>query len=312
MYKFIRFFYQNKTQIFKAIAIIIFIIIIIQVVNYFVKENNETKLSNIEQQEAITTNNNETQGLVSEKSAVTGNEISKEQLKSATSIINEFTSFCNQQDLESAYNLLTEECKQQMYKTVESFKQNYYYDVFGGKKKMCNIENWFGDTYKVNINEDMLSTGKDTNGYSKQDYITVKEVDDGYKLNINSYIGYSKINKKTTTDEISMEVIGKNTFKDYEKYTIKVTNNTEDLMQLDDINSTETLYLEDTKGGKYFYYNHELTAPMLTIESGQTKELSIKFYSSYISTKNISSIVFSNIITKNGQLSDNLEFRANV
>ena len=51
---------------------------------------------------------------------------------------------------------------------------------------------------------------------------------------------------------------------------------------------------------------------MLTVESGQTKEVTIKFYSSYVSTKNINYIVFSNIITNNGQLSGKLEFRASV
>lgn len=312
MHNFMRFFYQNKSRIIKGAAIIIFIFLIIQVSNYFVKRSNEKELTRKEQQSNITTKSEETQGLVSEKSAVTGRDVPKEQLRSETDVINQFIDFCNQQDFENAYNLITDECKQQMYKSLETFKQTYYRDVFNGQKKMCSIENWTGNTYKVNINEDMLSTGSYNKGYSKQDYITVEEVDDEYKLNINNYIGYSKINKKTTKENLSMEVISKNTYKDYEEYTIKVTNKTEDTIQLDDINSTKTLYLEDAKGVKYSYYNHELTEPMLTVESGQTKEVTIKFYSSYVSTKNINYIVFSNIITNNGQLSGKLEFRASV
>ena len=311
MHKLRRFFYQNKNQIIKTMAIIVFIFIIIQLVNYLVKRNNENELSNTKQNTTVI-NKEENKGLVSEQSAVTGQNVSKEQLKTATTAINEFMSFCNQQDLESAYNLLTDECKQQMYPSVEVFKQAYYNDVFNGEKKTCTIENWVGDTYKVNINEDLLATGKDNNGYSKQDYITVKKVNGEYKLNINNYIGYVQINKTTTKDNISMEVISKNTYKDYEEYTIKVTNKTENLIQLDNINSTKTLYLEDSKGAKYSYYNHELTEPMLTVEAGHTKEVTIKFYSSYVSTKSIRYIVFSNIITKNGQLSEKMEFRANV
>ena len=99
-------------------------------------------------------------------------------------------------------------------------------------------------------------------------------------------------------------MVGRNTYKDYEEYTIKATNKTKSLMQLDDVNSTNTLYIEDSKGVKYTYYNHELATPMITIQSGQTKEVNIKFYSSYVSTKTIERMVFSDIILKNGQLGE--------
>lgn len=308
MYNLRRFFYQNRNQIIKTIAIIIFIFFIIQMMNYFVRKNSEKETVNKNQN--ITIKDEDDKGLISEKSAVTGKDVSDSKLDNATTVINEFISFCNQQDLEKAYNLLTNECKEQMYTSLDIFRQAYYNDVFNGEKKIFTIENWIDDTYKVNITGDLLATGKN-DGYAKQDYITVKEENDQCKLNINGYIGYSNINKKTTKDNITMEVISKNTYKEYEEYTIKVTNNTDYELQLDSVNSTKTLYLEDSKGGKYSYYNHELTQPTLTVKQGQEKEISIKFYSSYISTKKIKYVVFSNIIANKGQLSEKMEFKAN-
>lgn len=310
MRKLRQFWNQNKNQIIRTIAIIAFILIIIQLVNYLVKKKNENGLSNIKQNKTDTSNKI-SNSLVSNQSAVTGQEISKEQLKSATTVIGDFVSYCNSEDLESAYNLLTEECKQQMYKSLELFRKAYYNDVFNGKKKICSIENWFGDTYKVNISEDILATGKDS-GYAKQDYITVKNINGEYKLNINNYIGCKQINKTTTIDNISMEIIAKNTYKEYEEYTFKVTNNTESTIKLDNINSTKTLYLEDSKGLTYSYYNHELTDQTLKVVAGQTKEITIKFYSSYVSTKEIRYIVFSNITLINEQINKKMEFKANV
>ncbi len=310
MHRLRSFFYKNKYQIYKVLGIIVFIFIIIQLMNLFVKRNNNKKISDTNQ---ITTGESEViESVVSDKSAVTGDSIKTEKLKSETDTINEFMSYCNQHELEKAYNLLTDECKKQIYKDVNSFEQSYYKNIFSGQKRNYIIENWVGDTYRVNITEDLLATGKNDNGYSKQDYITVKKVDDEYKLNINNYIGYFKVDKTTTDDNMSVEVVEKNTYKDYEEYTIKVTNKTEDIMQLDNVSNTKTLYLEDSKGNKYSYYNHELTTPILTIQSGQTKEITIKFYSTYVSTKNIENIVFSNIILKNGQLSEIMEFRADV
>ena len=299
MHKLRKFIYQNKYQILGVLGIIAFILIIIQLMNLWARKNNNSEIENRQQNTTIVNENNS--GVISEKSAVTGKEVSKQQLDNETTAINKFMEYCNNQDFENAYNMITEECKKQMYNSLDIFKQSYYKNVFNGEKKNFTIENWVKDTYRVNITGDVLATGN-VDEYSKQDYITVKQVNGEYKLNINNYIGYTEINKKTTEKNISMEVIGKNTYKDYETYTFNVTNNTGSVMQLDNISNTESLYIEDSKGVKYPYYNHELTTPMITVSAGQTKEITIKFYSSYVSTKKIERIVFSNIMLKNGDL----------
>ena len=308
MHKLRRFFYQNKYQILRILGIIIFIIIIIQLMNLFARRNTNKKIT---EETVNTTVTEPDKGLLSDKSAVTGQELSEKQLNNEVTVINNFIEYCNKQDFENAYKLLTEDCKNQMYSNLETFKQSYYKNVFNGEKKNFTIENWVKNTYRVNITGDILATGKDDD-YSKQDYITVKQVDDEYKLNINNYIGYSSINKKTTKDNISVNVISKNTYKDYEEYTINVTNDTKNILQLDNISNIDTLYLEDSKGVKYPYYNHELTTQSITVQPGESKDVTIKFYSSYVSTKKIEHIVFSNIILKNGQLSERTELVANI
>ncbi len=309
MHKLRRFIYQNKYQILGVLGIIAFILIIIQLMNLWARKNNNSEIENRQQNTTIVNENNS--GVISEKSAVTGKEVSKKQLDNETTAINKFMEYCNNQDFENAYNMITEECKKQMYNSLDVFKQSYYKNVFNGEKKNFTIENWVKDTYRVNITGDVLATGN-VDEYSKQDYITVKQVNGEYKLNINNYIGYTEINKKTTEKNISIEVIGKNTYKDYETYTFNATNNTGSVMQLDNISNTESLYIEDSKGVKYPYYNHELTTPMITVSAGQTKEITIKFYSSYVSTKKIERIVFSNIMLKNGELGETVKFNANV
>ena len=316
MHRLRRFLHQNKKELIKILGMIVFILLIIQVLNFVVAKKNNEEIANMIANKNNVNSNNITQeetkkGLVSDKSAITGQEVSSEDLKSATDTIYKFINYCNQKEIENAYNLLTDECKNNVFPTIESFNTGYYKTIFNGQKKNCTIENWTDDTYKVNIKEDMLSTGK-ASEYSKQDYITVEEVGKDYKLNINNYIGETQINEKTTDDNISMEVISKNTYKDFEEYKIKVTNNTGSLIQLDTVNSAKTLYLEDSKGATYSYYNHELTDQTLTVANGQTKEVTIKFYSTFVSTKNIKSIVFSNIILIDGEITEQIEFKANV
>lgn len=313
MYKLKRFYDQNRKGIWMAIIIIASLFILLQVVNHFEKINNEKELNNNANGDIKAINNiiNTNINLKSSTSAITGENVSKENLDSATKTIERFINFCNEKKIEEAYNMLTEDCKREMYTSVNMFEQAYYNDVFNGEEKSCNIENWTGNIYKVNIVEDMLSTGKSNNGYTKQDYMTVKKEDNGYKLNINNYIGYSKIDKTTKKDNIEINVMSKNTYMDNERYTIKVTNNSKDEISLDGLSDVKSLYLQDSKGAKYSAYTHELTEPTLKMEPGQTKEITIKFYSNYVSSKNINYIVFSDMIIYSGQGSEKKEFKVN-
>ena len=158
----------------------------------------------------------------------------------------------------------------------------------------------------------MLATGKSNDGYSKQDYITVKEEDGEDKLNINNYIGHTDINKTTEKDEISMQVISKEAYMDYEEYKINVTNNKDQAIVLDGRSNVDSLYLEDSRGQKYSAYTHELTTPMLNLDAGSSRELTIKFYNRYGSNKTIEYIVFSDLLVSNYQGTERTEFKAEV
>ena len=127
-----------------------------------------------------------------------------------------------------------------------------------------------GDTYKIRIISDLLATGKKAED-TRQDYVTIKKVNGEEKLNINSYVGQKEIQQTTEKDNIIMEVLNKNTYMQYEEYTIKVTNNKESDIILDTRTEAKTLYLQDKNGMKYSSYSHELTKPMLTIPSRTNK-----------------------------------------
>ena len=128
MYKIIRFYNQNRKQIIRVIAIITFIIVLIQMLNYIYK--NKTDNNN---QNYISENTNSNIGnlgtIVSNKSAITDTKINSEKLKDDVTIINEFIESCNERNIEKAYNLLSDECKEEMYPTENEFYDNYYMSV---------------------------------------------------------------------------------------------------------------------------------------------------------------------------------------
>ena len=300
MHKLIKFYYDNKTKIIKIGLLIIFILLIIQLMNYIAKLNNQKEekgtLISTEQNNNDSNKENTNTSVTTEKSAVTGELVDKEQITNAQNIIEQFVSYCKNGETEKAYNLLSKDCKNEVYKNLNIFETLYYKENFGGNiKKTATIENWFGNTYTVYISADIMATGKieDT---KKRDYYTLVDEEGSTKLNINSFIKKENINKEQTENNITYKIISKNVYMDYEEYTVQVQNGSENTILLDSMQSTKTIYLEDEKSVKYYCYTNEIISEFLKVNKGASTQLKLRFMRSYSSSQKNVSLVFSDII----------------
>lgn len=300
MNRFIRWYNQNRKSIWATIAIIVIIIGVIQLINYFYKVRNEEELSNLGNQIQNTTINYNYNNvrIDDNRSGLTGEVISENQ-ETEIGVIDDFINYCNENNLQSAYDLLTDECKEEMYPTLEDFQESYYNQVFNNVKKNVSVENWIKNIYKVNFNEDFLSTGRYSKENTIQDYITVVAVNNQYKLNINGYIGREEIAKSKEDNNITIEVETTDIYMDYQFYKIKVTNHSENTILLDDGVNINAMYIEDENGNQYSAYTHELNEGQLIVSPRETKELEIRYYSKYASEKKIDKVVFSRMILNN-------------
>ena len=288
---------KNKSKIWTVIVCIIVIVLINRLLVFIAKKNND-KQSN------IIYNNSQTEqkpvynsvSLESTQSATLGEDMNEYQTE-LLGTIDQFITYCNEQKVEDAYNLLSDDCKNELYPSVNDFKNSYYNKVFNGKRKNVSIENWSGNIYKVDINDDALSTGQFTEANNIQDYITIVTDNEGNaKLNINGYIEREDINRSGSNKDVEITAIESDNYMEYQIITFSVKNNTDNQILIGDINNNETMYLEDENGMKYLAYTHEISEPELMINAKQTKQVKIKFYSSYVTTKNIKQITFSRIV----------------
>lgn len=87
-------------------------------------------------------------------------------------IISKFIDYCNLKDTEKAYDMLSEKCKKEKFKTKEDFKKQYIDVLFNIKICKYDIEKK-EDQYIVTLTEDMLITGK-TNS-TKQTKIIIED-----------------------------------------------------------------------------------------------------------------------------------------
>ena len=138
----IRFYNQNRMKIFIILLAIIFIFVIIQLLNSLEAEKVENKNSNVNTAEVQEKNYDK-----ESESIVSGKYVSGTYKQEFGNLIDSFLSYCKNHEPEKAYELLSQDCKNVLYPTLEFFKEAYYNDIFSGDK-MYSFQSWTSrDTY---------------------------------------------------------------------------------------------------------------------------------------------------------------------
>lgn len=288
----IRLYNQNRKQLFIVIIIIAFIILAIHFVNHLVKEDNKENLnsgiSSSSTSSATTTYN-------PQQSSISSSSVSNKVYKVQSELIDKFIKYCNEGKSEEAYNLLSSDCKTVMFPTLEYFINNYQKVVFSGSK-LYSIKNWTSNIYKISITENILSTGKSNNGIAIEDYFAIVNEENESKLNINGFIERYAPRRKSSNDNIEVEIIYKDIYMDYEIYTLRALNKTDKTVLLDSGESTQKMYLIDKSNVKLMSYRNEVTNAELKILPYAQNEIKIKYASTYISTRVVDFLVFEDIL----------------
>lgn len=275
----------NIGRIVFIIIVFLFIFLITQVINKLMEEtskesNDRVNLISTQEQVAY-----ETDTVIDNETAVVNKNI-----------INSFVEYCNNGQTELAYNLLTDECKQEFYPTLESFTQ-YYYNKYFNTLRNYEIQAVSTETgiytYQLYLKEDIMSTGVSGDETEITDYITIVEDN---KLNLHSLINKEEINKNGESNGIKITVISKKALMDYEEYEFLVENNSENIIKLDSKESTKSTYIQNTNEINYTSFIDEMFDEDLIIEPFSTKNVTIKFNKMYNVENITSKIIFSDIV----------------
>lgn len=297
MFRLGRWYNENKSKLWLVILIIVAIIFFIQVINnFYINRNKNKNEPNISQTTKNTIENEISGKLEGTSSLINGSGSTNRNIEEHISTIDTFIKYCNAGQVENAYELLTEECKEEIFPSLESFKNKYYSNVFK-TYKTYSVQNWMGSTYKIKLTEDALTTGKvSSNSSYLQEYMTVVEKGSEYKLNINNYIGRTEINKTTNVSGLNIIVESKETYMDYSEYTIKIQNNSDKTILLDNGKSADNIYLLDENNVKEYASTGEIIYSNLKLIPKETKKYSFKFSNSYSNTRIMRYFVLKNVI----------------
>ena len=163
------------------------------------------------------------------------------------SLVDKYFNYCNNGEYENAYNLITKECREKLYPTLEQFK-SYVDFVFEGKKKIYNIQNYSiyenKYIYSIRILDDILANGT-TDGYSYyEEKLVLIEENGEFKLSIGEYIGDENPNIYVEDENMIVEITNKSVDYETETYTIKVTNKTDKYIVIADNTQDDEILLD--------------------------------------------------------------------
>ena len=197
--------------------------------------------------------------------------VPKELQDPISNIIDEFIGYCNNKEYEKAYNLLSEECKNNEYSNIKDFEK-YVNRRFPNKKLYCiqDYSNLNGKyIYQVKIYDDFLSTG-----------LTVeKDSNNELKISVGKYIETTDIKSVAEDDYLKIDIKNKTVKYDSEVYHLKITNRSEYTVVIAD-NNIEAEEIVISLGSEYRNRAEAYLDPVI-LQPGESKEYDFTFTKFY-------------------------------
>lgn len=284
-----RFIDQNRKIIGYIVIIIVFALFAIKSLNLYY-ENDERRKK--EQANEIAANNqtNKEEVITEKDYSTTSNSIEKTMAS--------FVNYCNKKEIENAYEMLTDECKNAMFPTVEHFEKYYINKIYNVEREYELIK-WSAEgnisTYFVKLYGDILATGN-LDDSTDEYYTFVKDSKGNYKLNVADYIYGQNRNIETKSNGLVINIGQVNVYEDYEEVEITITNNNDKTICLTGNKYVKNIYLQNRRDTAYSSFNSEFDSEEIIMEAKTTKTFTVTFNKSYSVDNKAIYLVLSDII----------------
>lgn len=213
-----------------------------------------------------------------------------------TELIGEFIKNCNSKNYEVAYNLLSEECRKNIYPDIEDFKT--YVDYIFTTNKIYNIQNFSNKDnkyiYNVTILDDILATGfnnEEEMEYYEEKYV-ITDNNGELQLSIREYIGSENLTYMYEDEYMKIKI--ESVDKKYENvtYNFTIANKSEKTIVFADYTEDYEIALDTSEGTKRTI--NELLEPVV-LHEGETKNYSFKYTIFFDEETQINSMIFDHI-----------------
>ena len=291
---------RNKSVIWFIIVIVVLFILVMRNMDKITNtprgsSESSTTSGSVSNEEQISGIVNETEDDYEKiKEKIQGISMTKEDL------IKFFVQLCNSGKVSTAYEYLSDDCKEALYPTKQSFIDNYYSVIFKISKE-CEITEVKNDTYKVSYTNDLISTGG--NGSNEGEIIDYITYVNGGKLNISNFIESEESKITSIAPYFTVYVDRKKTYFDHVVYNIRVKNNTKADIYIN-AEDNNNLYIEAENGSTYMLDASSLFDSDYLVPAGKEKSMELTFYVNYAKDSDATSMRFGNMIIVNKEYYD--------
>lgn len=100
-------------------------------------------------------------------------------------LIEDFITYCKENNMEKAYSLISNKCKSDLYPTIKEFEEKYYNNRFYRKRTVQIDYQREKNIYVISFYPDLLESGKYIDSESIVDYFKIEQELLDRKININ-------------------------------------------------------------------------------------------------------------------------------
>lgn len=288
MNKLIRFYNQNRNKFWLVIITIILVFVIIRLVNNWIRDN---KNNNIDTPNNI--------AYYSEgESIVSDNDVPEYNREEFGTLISSFLDYCILGNTNEAYNLLSNECKDELYPYVQDF-ENLYRSKNFDTSKTYTFQSWTSQNsyiYQIRIFENSLYTGNTTTDDYIQDYYNIVYEDGQAKLNISGFVKTDEINKNVTINNVDIKVNEIHYYMDYATADISIQNSSDKNILLDTMEDVDTVFLQTSSGTKLTSFLSYFSQEDMILNANNSKDINVRFNFSYSDSVKIQSLCFTDVV----------------
>lgn len=179
---------------------------------------------------------------------------SKVPTKYQTSIedmIEEYVNYCNNNDFDKAYNMLSDDCKKYAYPTFDSYLNHLKIVMYTPKKysiqDYSNINNMY--IYSVKYTDDILATGLTNSEYSytEEKMAFQKNDKEEFEMSVGNFIKHEDMKLSTENEYLKIDVRERIVNYATEKYTIRLTNRSDYAIVISDYKESNEIFLTLSK-----------------------------------------------------------------
>lgn len=218
----------------------------------------------------------------------------KKVQRSVEEFIKEYVDYCNNGEFEKAYNMISDDCKEYVFRNLTEYEK-YIQNKFNDKKiySIQNYSNYKGKyIYSVKLYDDILASGLTNSAYMYQEEKIIASYNKKGEVvfSVGNFVEQEEILSVQENEYIKADIKRKIVKYGFEIYDVKLTNKTENIILIknNEIDNEILLNLSSE-------LRKETTTNNIILEPEETKLISVGFEKFYDDKINSKSIIFNSI-----------------